>query len=179
MYIKHYVKHEKSYWSLESLYQYIADILRFNIFNNSLASLIFILYIKYKRREGLMKREECFSDMVHILPKHIWSKELTELCWKNTIETFARAVTIKILQTRNTAASLPDHCRAYSEGHSWFFKRMEWGHPNAGPSSLTTLTACSLNRKLLPYEITWSTFGERLFFWSDTVTVGRWNWRAS
>lgn len=33
---------------------------------------------------------------------------------KNTIETFARVVTIKILQTHNIVASLPDHCRVYS-----------------------------------------------------------------
>lgn len=53
-----------------------------------------------------MEWEECFSGY----RTHIWLKELKELRWKNTIETFARAVTIKILQTSNSrefTGSLP------------------------------------------------------------------------
>lgn len=46
-------------------------------------------------------------------------------------------------------------CRIIAEfiaGHSWVFERMKAGSIRTRPSSLRTLTACSLNRKLLPVE---------------------------
>lgn len=61
---------------------------------------------------------------------------------KNTIETFARVVTIKILQTHNTVASLPDHCRVYSGTFLGFQADGEArGHPDA---AILTLYANSL-----------------------------------
>lgn len=82
---------------------------------------------------------------------------------------------IKILQL----VILPRVCRIIAEfiaGHSWVFERTSVAI-RTRPSSLCTLTACSLNRKLLLQKIPRSTFGEHLFFWNDAATVGGWGER--
>lgn len=65
-------------------------------------------------------------DNVHTTLRRAHDGELEKHDWKFR----STVAAIKILQTRNTAASLPDHCRVYSEAFLGF-RADKRGHPNA------------------------------------------------